>query len=442
MSTPRATTSSPQSGWQTVVALVLAAVLSAGCGSGGVRQAETSPGMGQASGRPTIVLIPGISREVSRVLRGSIPLFSALALKTDGEAVARLGDPRFAAGDAAPLDLPGRLDRALRGVPVRGLQPLIDRLIQQEGYVRRNPGNPADRDYPENRPGEEPAPASPSLFVLYYDFRRDIPETACLLADTIGRIQAAAGTPRVRLLGHSLGGTLARYIVRYGHWDAAAGQPCPLAGQPAPAAAPVVERAAFLGAPLGGTPVAFQALIQDVSVFGLGLGLRDSAFTMPVAWQLLPPVGPDGFVPILGEDAGEDRVALYDLRTWRQRGWLDDILLAGERLRFAEAMLARSAALHRAMQGSQPEEERIPRLAVASTCRPTPGRLADMPGLHLSFRSPDPRISLPGDGVVTAESATAVPAAPGLTVATTCTRHNGYLDAPEILEQVTRFLLD
>jgi hypothetical protein len=437
MSTHRATTS-----WRALVVFLPAALLCAGCSSSGIPQAEAPPRGEQTAGRPTIVLIPGISREVSRVLRGNVPLFSALALKTDGEAVARLGDPRFAAGDTAPLDLPRRLDRALRGVPVRGLQPLIERLIREEGYVRRNPSNPADRDYPENRPAGEPGPSSPSLFVLYYDFRRDVPETACLLADAMARIQLGAGSPRVRLLGHSLGGTLARYIVRFGHWDAAAGQACPLAREPAPAAGTSVERAVFLGAPLQGTPIAFQALVQDVSVFGLGLGLRDSAFTMPVAWQLLPPAGPDGLVPVLREDAGEDRVALYDLRTWRERGWLDGILLAEERLRFAEAMLARAAALHRAMQGHHADEDRTARLAVASTCRPTPGRLAAIPGLGLSFRSPDPRVSLPGDGVVTAESATGVAAGPTLTMATACSRHNGYLDDPEILERVVRFLLD
>ena len=165
----------------------------------------------------------------------------------------------------------------------------------------------------------------------------------------------------------------------------------------------------LLGAPLRGSPLPFQALIQDATILGLGVGLRDSAFTMPVAWQLLPPPGPDGLVPVLGE-AGEERVALYALETWRERGWLDGLLPAEGHAPFAAAMLARAAGLHRAMAGSHPAEDAVPRLAVGADCRPTPGRLAAPPGLRLSFRAPDPRVGAPGDGVVTAESALGPPA--------------------------------
>jgi len=99
--------------------LVLAAFLT-GCGRGSTGiEGEFSP----PSGRDLVpmVLVPGISREVAGVLRGgSLVPFSALSLRTDAEAVANLGDPRFPADRIPAMEAPAMLDRALRGTDVRG----------------------------------------------------------------------------------------------------------------------------------------------------------------------------------------------------------------------------------------------------------------------------------------------------------------------------------
>ncbi len=433
----------------------LAALLLAGCGSPAARRAEQLP-RPVSSPRVPIVLLPGISRETAQVMRGgALGSFARLALPTDDTALAHLDDPWSQDGKEAPASFPVELDRALRDTDVRGLQPLIDTLIAEEGYLRGNPDDPRDKNYLENPPGERLDRTRPaSLFVLYYDWRRDLAASACVVANGIARVRAATGAPQVLLVGNSLGGVLARYYLRYGGRDAVRGRDCPPGeGTSAPAVnrpgADWVRRAALVGAPVRGSFLAFRALEEDFRLFGLlEIGVRAAAFTMPITWQLLPSPGPDGRVPLLVGQDGTEQVALYDLRTWVARHWLPDDHENAQGLRFVGAMLTRAAALERSLRGVNAAEDGVPRLVVGSDCRPTPARalLVDGKLRFLSLRdSADAlfdRITAPGDGIVTAESAFALPASPSLTTLTTCARHSGYLDDPETRARVIRFLVD
>ena len=400
-----------------------------------------------------MVIIPGISREVSRVLRGGyLSSFTGLTLRMDAEALAGIGDPRFPAGGPDPLGLPERVDRALRGTPVRGLQPLIASLIRDEGYVRADPEEPTDKDYPEN-PAIERNDTSRvgSLFVLYYDWRRDLPENACLLAARLARIRAATGAPRVVVAAHSLGGVLARYYLRYGAWDAAAGRDCPLpegAEGPDAPGSDYVERAVFVGSPHQGSAQAFRRLVEGAHLFGLEVGVKDTIFSMPLSWEILPFAGPDGTIPLILTEAGEERVALYSLRTWLERGWLNGLAQQPERMQFAGAMLARAVAVQRSLAGSHAEEDEIPRLVIGADCYPTSNSAVETAGKKLTFLSHGDRAhplynraTVPGDGVVTAESALGLPPSPTLTKVTTCASHNDYLLDPDLVARVIRFLL-
>ncbi len=195
--------------WVTAVIFAVVGLL-AGCGG---EPAGTEGGFWgpPAPDRVPIVFLPGVSREVARVLRGgALVPFSALALRTDAEAMDHLGDPRFPADGTSAKEFPARLDHELRRADVRGLQDLIDHLVRDEGYVRGDPDQLRDKDYPENPPDvRQDRTRLASLFVLYYDWRRDLPESACVVAERIARIRAATGAPRVLLVGHSLGGVLA-----------------------------------------------------------------------------------------------------------------------------------------------------------------------------------------------------------------------------------------
>jgi len=435
------------------VVLALAGWL-AGCGREPARIEAEFP-RPIAAERVPVVLVPGISREVAAILRGgTLVPFSALALRTDAEAVAHLGDPRFPADGVPATEAPAVLDRALRKADVRGLQPLMDALVREEGYVRGNPDDPRDKDYPGNPAGEREDRRHPaSLFVVYYDWRRDLAESACVLADRIARIRAATGASRVHLVAHSYGGVVARYYLRYGGRDVVGDRECPAVSGAMAAAvnapgAGSVARAVLLGAPLHGSAVAFRALLEDFSLFGLiPLGLRDAVFTMPLAWELLPRAEPDGRVALLVGVSEDGRVPLYALRTWVERGWLPDGDQDAGHLGFVGTMLARSLALQRSMAGRHPAEEAVPRLVAGGRCRPTLTRaLAAAGGVRFLSRGQTDhplftRATAPGDGVVTAESATGLPPSPTLTVLTTCTAHTAYLQDADLLARVVRFLL-
>ncbi len=436
-----------------LLVLAMAALLTA-CG-------ERAPKSEEISRRPVvadrvpIVFLPGVSREVGRVLRGGVLVpFSALALRADAEALAHLGDPRFPVDDTPPADIPAKLDRALRGTEVRGLQKLIDHLTRQEGYVRGDPDQPRDKDYPENAPADrQDRTRTASLFVLYYDWRRDLSESACLLAERIARIRAATGAPRVLLVTHSLGGVVARYYLRYGGRDAMRDRDCPLADATMGMAvntpgAESIGGVVLLGVPHRGSALAFRALLQDAALFGaIGLGIREAVFTMPLAWQLLPFPEPDGKVPLLLGKNGDERISLFTLRTWVERGWIPGDAQDRERLRFAEAMLARAVLFQKTMTGRHRAEEAVSRLVVGAECRPTLTRAiaGEARVQFLNREETDhplfPRVTVPGDGVVTAENAFGLPPSPTLTRITTCAGHNTYLDDPDLLARIVHFLL-
>lgn len=427
------------------------------CGSQGSRVTEIAPVLPSQPGRPLlpIVLLPGVNREVARVLRGgALAPFSGLALRTDSEAMAALGDPRFPGGGASAAAMPSHLDRALRGSAVRGLQPLVDHLIRTEGYVRGNPDQPSDKDYPEN-PADDRSDRTraASLFVLYYDWRRDVTESACILAERIGQIRAATGAGRVLLVGHSLGGVIARYYLRYGGRDVVDGRECPLGNPAAPGTlnrpgSGAVAGAVFLAAPHRGSTQAFRALLEDFNLFGVfGLGLRDAAVTMPMVWTLLPFPDSSGRVPLIVGQDGQERIPLFAMRTWMERGWLDIGPGETSRLKFVEGMLARATAFQGRMAERNAAEDSVRRLTVGSDCRPTLARAVLTDG-KLEFvgfgRSSQPlydEATVPGDGVVSAESAFALPPASSLTSLVTCSRHSGYLEDPALLERLTGFLI-
>jgi hypothetical protein len=123
---------------------ILLAVLLAGCGSPVTREAERVPHPYPPARLP-IVLLPGISRETAQVMRGgAFGSFARLALPMDDRALAHLDDPRVPVDGEVPWDYPSALDHALRKTSVRGLQPLIQSLVEEGGYVRGNPDDPRD----------------------------------------------------------------------------------------------------------------------------------------------------------------------------------------------------------------------------------------------------------------------------------------------------------
>lgn len=402
--------------------------------------------------RIPIVLVPGIGREVADQLRGgTLVPFSGLTLRTDTQALASLGDPLFPAGAADADAVSRRLDRALRLATVRGLQDLLTTLVTEHGYVRGDPERVTDKDYLDNPPEiRDDRTTAASLFVVYYDWRRDIVENACVLASRIAGIQEQTGAERVHVIGYSLGGVVARYYLRYGGRDVIRNRACPLgdAGAVNRPGADVVERLITLGSPHRGSFLSFRSLLQDFSIIGLNLGVRDAVFTMPSAWELLPmPMeDADGRVPLLVRDGQVEAVSLYDVQTWEDNGWLRTHTDPHEAVRIAKAMLARARAVQARLAEPNAHEDAVSRLAITGDCRPT--QVLAMVGKNGPEFLPrgtvsGPQIGIvtePGDGVVSQQSALGMSPGPTLSTLEVCTTHNGYSADPAIRAQIYRFL--
>ncbi|HEU5393190.1 MAG TPA: hypothetical protein VFV36_00160, partial [Candidatus Methylomirabilis sp.] len=292
-----------------------------------------------------------------------------------------------------------------------------------------------------------------NLYVWYYDWRRDNVETACLLADLVETVRAATGARKVLLVGHSMGGIVIRYYLRYGGRDVLRGRECPIGKGDRHArinrpGSEAVAGAVFLGVPHRGSALAFRTLVTDFTLWRvLTVTLREPVFSMPSAWQMLPPGRTDGMVPLLVENGGGGvrDVPLYAPRTWMERRWIFADWSNPARRAFLVAMLDRAGAFQRSLDGSNSAEAKTRRLNVYSACRPTLARAVLTPeGVRFVGRDDreDPLYSRtydPGDGVVT-ESSAELPASPSLQPLRACASHNGYHEDAGVVRDVVAFL--
>lgn len=206
--------------------------------------------------------------------------------------------------------------------------------------------------------------------------------------------------------------------------------------------------AVFLGVPHRGSAVAFRTLVSDFTLWRvLTVALREPVFSMPSAWQMLPPGRTDGMVPLLVENGGGGvrDVPLYTPRTWMERRWIFADWSDPARRAFLVAMLDRAGAFQRSLDGLNSAEAKTRRLNVYSACRPTLARAVLTPdGVRFVGRDDrdDPLYSRtydPGDGVVT-ESSAELPASPSLQPLRTCASHNGYHEDAGVVRDVVAFL--
>jgi len=193
----------------------------------------------------------------------------------------------------------------------------------------------------------------PSYHVFSYDWRRDLVETVRRLDDYLEAMAEALGDPgaRFNLIGHSMGGLVARYYLRYGTAE-------PDAGGVTWAGARRIANLILVAVPNAGGVHAFEAMI-----YGNRVGLSHTTLAAPViarmpsVYQLLPPHGAAALVDHRLEPIDAD---LHDIATWDRYGWgpfaparrtLDLVEdSARERsLAFVTAALERAGAFHRAL---------------------------------------------------------------------------------------------
>jgi pimeloyl-ACP methyl ester carboxylesterase len=208
--------------------------------------------------------------------------------------------------------------------------------------------------------------------IFSYDWRRDLVESARELGRRLDSIAADRDDPEARfhLLGHSMGGLVVRYYLRYGGEE-----PHPDA-QVTWAGARRVASAVLVATPNGGALPALGAILSGSRVGMSYTTLASSVVArMPAIYQLLPPPG----APVLLDSNSVPVEAdLLSSPTWERFGWAPfgpsvDERRASERA-FVKAALARARAFHAALARPPKRPCPVPVSLVGGDCLPTLAR--------------------------------------------------------------------
>lgn len=214
--------------------------------------------------------------------------------------------------------------------------------------------------------------------VFTYDWRRDLIEAARRLGEYLDALAAARGEPdaRFNILGHSMGGLVARYYLRYG--DAEPGGPVTWAG---------ARRIAQLI--LVATPNAGSIFSLEATLHGNPVGMSSNTLSaqvvqnMPAIYQLIPPKGASPLIDSKGDPVDVD---LHDPATWAHFGWGPFRRGAEEHgdqeREFVSAAIRRAAEFHAAMARTPETPCPVPVAALGGDCLPTLTRVIapDRPG--------------------------------------------------------------
>lgn len=189
--------------------------------------------------------------------------------------------------------------------------------------------------------------AAAAYHVFTYDWRRDLVESARRLGSVLDALAEESGRmdARFNVVGHSMGGLVARYYLRYG--DAEPGGPVTWAG------ARRIAHLVLVATPSGGSPPALEALLSGTRVGFSNTTLSAAVVAhMPALYELLPPAGTR---PLLDEKRQPIDLDLHDPATWEHFGWgpwatgaRGGAAPAPEQA-FLEAVLSRARAFHAAL---------------------------------------------------------------------------------------------
>lgn len=229
----------------------------------------------------------------------------------------------------------------------------------------------------------DPAPgdAGPAYHVFTYDWRRDLHEAVCRLDATLEELADLRKDPSTRfsLIGHSMGGLVARYYLRYGTADPAANPAVTWGG------ARRIASLILVGTPSGGSLPSLDAILN-----GNRIGLSSTTMAphvvarCPSVYVLLPPRG----VSVLIDHRGDPLDAeLHDIATWKRFGWgpfqpQPDGSRAGDageerelQQAFLKVVLERAAQIHRSFAREPESECPCPVYLLGGDCLPTLARI-------------------------------------------------------------------
>jgi pimeloyl-ACP methyl ester carboxylesterase len=376
-----------------LLVLVCGALLSNAClkaGNPKLPQIFPSTAARKQTGKPPIIIVPGV-------------LGSQLTNRHTGEKVW----PNLFVSDNDTLALPITSDDFRRNtddliasdivetakfaalIPeISVYDSLLTSLERYAGYRRGDIDNPptsGDRD---------------TFYIFAYDWRRDNVESAQLLMQKVAILKQKLSTPDLKfdIIAHSMGGLVARYFAMYGGSDVLAN------ANPSPDwnGARHINRLFLLGTPNAGSMDALRTLVlgysatetNRVRISLLNQLDRDSVFTTPSAYQLLPRNASARFLDV---QLAPLHLDLFDIETWSKYKWSAafNVTLAkkerkaalkegGEaevsfriqqiaepRIRFLRAALARAAAFQRALDATVKVPDALKLYLLGGDCEAT-----------------------------------------------------------------------
>lgn len=231
--------------------------------------------------------------------------------------------------------------------------------------------------------------------IFSYDWRRDLVESARRLHDVLEELAERRGDPGAcfNLVGHSMGGLVARYYLRFGTAEPDEDAPVTWAG------ARRIRHLLLVAAPNAGAIPALDTLLNGTRVgFSTTTLSAPVVAGMPAIYQLLPPPGAGALMDARGESVDAD---LHDPETWRRHGWgpfaarrrtrdPETAALDPEAHRaFVSAALLRARAVHRAL-ARRPQAPCPARVTVlGGDCLPTLARaiVSERPGTPPRFEA-------------------------------------------------------
>lgn len=389
--------------------------------------------------RPPIVILPGApgtelidSRTGERVWPSA-----ALMTKKDGNAVLALpiDDP-----ESSPIVAGG----LLRAVHVAGLKfPIhayggLEKRLHELGY----------------REGDWASPAgSGEYYYFTYDWRQSIETNGRGFSRALDALYARAPsrTPPAIVLGHSLGGMIARYALMYGDAPLGATGPLPPVTW---AQAAHIARLFLVATPNEGTFLALQRLEKGIFYRrGRGAFSPETLFTYPSVFDMIP-ARP---APLVDRDGKPLPFDLDNAEDWERLGWsildpdADSRIPYPERRLHLAVELARIERMRAALsqRGSTPNPATLYAVGSLSRSVQRTALLSDSSrGIKVRFEAPpasrsrlNPLLFEPGDAMVPlsslkAESSDHDPAGSlGFArVLESKRKHGDLLSSPETLE--------
>ncbi len=242
----------------------------------------------------------------------------------------------------------------------------VTRLLEEAGFART---------------GRHPLRPGAAYHWFTYDWRRDLVESARRLGEALDELADSLGDPQARfnLVGHSMGGLVARYYLRYGGAEPGPESPVTWAG------ARRVRSLVLAAVPCSGSIPALDTLLS-----GSRVGLSSTTLSvatvasMPSLYQLLPPPGTRPLASLEGQLLDED---LHDPETWERHGWgawaparrraaeIEEGLPEPAQFRaFATAALQRARAFHEALARPPQLPCPVPVVLMGGDCLPTLAR--------------------------------------------------------------------